>query len=54
MEQKTVKDPVCSMQIDPNEAAAQSDYKGQRFYFCAERCRQAFEQDPERYASRAA
>lgn len=54
MDEKTVKDPVCSMQIKPSEAAAESDYKGQHYYFCAERCRQAFEQDPERYASRAA
>ncbi len=54
MDEKTVKDPVCSMQIKPSEAAAESDYKGQPYYFCAETCRQAFEQDPERYASRAA
>lgn len=54
MDEKTVKDPVCSMQIKPSEAAAESDYKGQHYYFCAETCRQAFEQDPERYASRAA
>lgn len=33
---------------------AHKDYKGRRFYFCAETCRRAFEQDPERYASRAA
>lgn len=51
---QTVTDPVCLMKINPHEAAAQSDYQGRRFYFCAENCRKAFEQDPQRYASRAA
>lgn len=54
MNEKPVNDPVCSMQIKASEAAAESHYKGQRYYFCAEHCRQVFEQDPERYASRAA
>lgn len=50
---RTVTDPVCGMDIDPSAAAAQLEYRGRRFYFCAERCRQAFEQDPERYAGSA-
>jgi P-type Cu+ transporter len=51
---QTVTDPVCLMRIDPQEAAAHSEYQGRRYYFCAETCRLAFEQDPERYANRAA
>jgi YHS domain-containing protein len=51
---RTVKDPVCLMHIDENDAVGYKDYQGRRFYFCAETCRQAFEQDPERYASQAA
>ncbi len=50
LESRTVTDPVCLMEIDPSEAAAQVEYRGRQFYFCAEKCRQAFEKDPERYA----
>lgn len=43
------KDPVCGMEIDEYEAKYQAQYKGKAFYFCTERCRVSFEQDPERY-----
>jgi P-type Cu+ transporter len=49
-----VKDPVCSMTIDPTDAVGYEDYQGQRYYFCAETCQKAFQQDPERYAKQAA
>jgi Cu+-exporting ATPase len=44
-----VVDPVCKMTIDPEQAAAQSDYKGQTMYFCAKGCKAAFDKNPERY-----
>ncbi|HEY67994.1 MAG TPA: YHS domain-containing protein [Thermoflexia bacterium] len=44
-----VKDPVCGMVIDPNTAAATSEYKGQTYYFCARSCKVAFDKDPEKY-----
>ncbi len=50
----SVLDPVCLMQINPQDAAAKVEYKGRRWYFCAENCRRAFEQDPDRFAGRAA
>jgi Cu+-exporting ATPase len=34
-----VKDLVCGMMIDPKEAAATSEYKGQTYYFCARGCK---------------
>lgn len=43
------KDPVCGMEIDEYQAKYQAQYKGKAFYFCTERCRASFEQDPERY-----
>ncbi len=43
------KDPVCGMDVDPKSAAAQSDYKGKTYYFCAEGCKKAFEKEPEKY-----
>jgi len=44
-----VKDLVCGMMIDPQRAAATSEYKGQIYYFCARGCKVAFDKEPERY-----
>lgn len=44
-----VIDPICLTEIDENEAPAKSVYKGQTFYFCAESCKNTFEEDPEKY-----
>ena len=45
----TAKDPVCGMDVDPEQAAGKSEYQGQTYYFCGEGCRAKFEADPERY-----
>jgi Cu+-exporting ATPase len=42
-------DPVCTMQVDPETAAAKAEYKGKTYYFCAPGCKVAFEKDPEKY-----
>jgi YHS domain-containing protein len=42
-------DPVCKMQVEESKAAATSEYKGKRYYFCAMGCKKAFDQNPERY-----
>ncbi len=42
-------DPVCKMTVDPLDAAAECEYQGQKYYFCAPGCKTAFEQDPQRY-----
>lgn len=42
-------DPVCGMTVEPDQAAGQADYQGTTYYFCAEGCRKAFQEDPERY-----
>jgi Cu+-exporting ATPase len=44
-----VKDPVCGMMIDPEKAAAKSEYEGKTHYFCAPGCKVAFDKDPEKY-----
>jgi len=44
-----VIDPICLMEIDEKEAPAKSVYYGQTFYFCAESCKERFEEDPEKY-----
>jgi len=48
----TVRDVVCGMTIDPNDAAGTSIYKGHTYYFCATVCKTRFEADPERYLSK--
>lgn len=42
-----VKDVVCGMQIDPNEAAGKSEYQGQTYYFCAPGCKRKFDANPQ-------
>ena len=42
-------DPVCKMEVEESQAAATSDYKGTKYYFCAAGCKKAFDQDPEKY-----
>jgi YHS domain-containing protein len=49
-----VKDPVCGMEIDPNEAAGTSEYEGTTYYFCAEGCKNDFDADPAKYVAAAA
>ncbi len=48
---KTVKDPVCGMEIDPDGAAASETYEGKTYYFCSEACHARFTAAPEKYAS---
>ncbi|HXH25529.1 MAG TPA: YHS domain-containing protein, partial [Vicinamibacterales bacterium] len=45
----TVKDPVCGMEIRPENAAATEVHDGQTFYFCSEACHRTFAKDPHRY-----
>jgi len=37
------------MMVDPKRAAAQAEYKGETYYFCAPGCKASFERDPEEY-----
>jgi YHS domain-containing protein len=44
-------DPVCKMQVDESKAAATSEYKGVRYYFCMTGCKEKFDNEPEKYLS---
>jgi YHS domain-containing protein len=46
---EVVQDVVCGMDVDPDAAAAKSDYGGTTYYFCAAGCKEAFDADPLRY-----
>ena len=49
-----VKDPVCGMEINPETAAASSEYEGVTYYFCAEACKTEFDAEPSKYVGAAA
>ncbi len=45
-----VKDPVCGMAIESATAAGgHVVYGSEEIYFCSDRCRRAFEAEPERF-----
>ena len=50
--ERSFKDPVCGMEVSRATAIEEYIYKGKTYYFCAGVCRQAFEEDPERYNPR--
>ena len=37
-----VRDPICGMEVDPDDAAATAERDGETFYFCSEHCRKKF------------
>ena len=45
----TTVDPVCGMLVDPATARHKIEHDGQTFYFCSERCRTKFADDPAKY-----
>ncbi|MXR52825.1 YHS domain-containing protein [Halovenus sp. WSH3] len=46
---ETVVDPVCGMDVVPEEAAATVEHDGQTVHFCGEGCAEAFADAPEEY-----
>jgi Cu+-exporting ATPase len=47
-----VTDPVCGMQIEPAQAAAQTTYQGQTYHFCSQECKNTFDKAPQKYVNR--
>ncbi|MBX0298317.1 permease [Haloarcula nitratireducens] len=41
----TAQDPVCGMEVDPEEADFSTEHDGETYYFCSESCKDSF--DPE-------
>jgi P-type Cu+ transporter len=46
-----VTDPVCGMQIEPDDAAGTAEHEGTTYYFCSQACLDAFEADPTAYVT---
>jgi P-type Cu+ transporter len=42
-------DPVCKMRVMPQTAAAQFEYAGKTYYFCAVRCMERFKANPQAF-----
>jgi P-type Cu+ transporter len=50
--QSAVKDPVCGMSVKPADAKFKSEFQGKTYYFCSERCKQSFDEEPAKYAGK--
>ena len=46
-----VTDPVCGMQIEPDDAAGTAEYEGKTYSFSSQACHDAFEADPSPYVT---
>ena len=44
-----VKDPVCGMGIEKDNAEGAIEHMGKTFYFCSAGCREKFENQPKKY-----
>ena len=42
-------DPVCHMNIEPENAAGKSEHNGTTVYFCSDYCKEVFDKDPEKF-----
>jgi Cu+-exporting ATPase len=47
-------DPVCGMEVDPQQAAGTSEYQSTTYYFCSPGCKRQFDKDPEQYVGQQA
>lgn len=45
-------DPVCGMEVNQETAAANYEYKGKRYYFCAVGCKDRFVREPEKFVKK--
>jgi Cu2+-exporting ATPase len=51
-ERRTVRDPVCGMELEPEMAYSEIEYAGKTVYFCSKKCEAEFEKNPEKYATK--
>ncbi len=42
-------DPVCGRSVEQSNAAGKTQYAGETFYFCSEKCHRMFDEDPGEY-----
>src|SRR5712692_900993 len=51
---RTVKDPVCAMDVDPERAAGSYEHAGETYFFCSQHCLDKFRAEPGAYLQGAA
>ena len=49
--QTKVKDPVCGMTIEAENAAGTSEYNGETYYFCSPACKGKFDANPAQFVA---
>lgn len=49
---ETVRDPVCTAVIKPQQAYGSVVYEGERYYFCCPVCQGAFQRQPDAYVAK--
>jgi Ala-tRNA(Pro) deacylase len=45
-------DPVCGTTFEQHQAAGRSERRGETYYFCSQRCKMEFDDNPEAYIGR--
>lgn len=46
---QTVKDPVCEMDVDPNDSAGSHTVEGKTYHFCSTHCLSKFKKNPKAF-----
>ncbi len=46
-QENKIIDPVCGMTIDKKDSIFTSSHRGVAYYFCSEKCKKLFDEDPE-------
>jgi len=54
MNEGTVSDSVCGMDVSPTTARHSSEHDGTTYWFCSDGCRRRFDSDPERFVGHGA
>ena len=44
------KDPVCNMQVNPDEATGKAEFEGNIYYFCSAGLKRRFDANPAQFA----
>jgi YHS domain-containing protein len=44
-----VRDEVCGMEFEADDAVVKIRLNGKMYYFCGERCKRLFKEHPDRY-----
>src|ERR1041385_474656 len=49
---QTAVDPVCGMNVEIATATPTYEHEGKKYYFCSEKCKELFSQNPQQYLQR--